>query len=266
MRRTGLLVYAGHRESSREAAMRFGAGILLAICGVVAAAPEALAAPLTIMVEDASEPFSRPDGSGYANDLVRAAYKAAGIEIRFNIVPYARCKRSLEMAETPACFSMSWVPEFQGRIVFADHPLFVVHADVFTRPGGASLGYGSVVGIVNGYEYPAGINDLARRGVSFMRNIDEAAGLRMLARGRLDAAVVMTSEFENMPRRLAAAGVTDKVAFAWRGGLVQSHIGFNPAHPRGAEARAAFNRGYAIIRANHVRDRIRDDWMKAARR
>jgi ABC-type amino acid transport substrate-binding protein len=161
---------------------------------------------------------------------------------------------------------MSWVPQFKNRIVFSDHPLFAVHADVFTRPGSPALRYGSIVGIVNGYEYPKAIGDLTRRGVSFMRNIDEAASLRMLARGRLDAAVVMTSEFEKMPRRLAVTGVTDKVAFAWRGGVVQSYIGFNPAHPRGAEARAAFNRGYAIIRANHVRDRIRDDWMKTAGR
>lgn len=245
--------------------MRLGTGALLVMSGLLAAVPGAQAAPLVIMVEDASEPFSRADGSGYANDLVRAAYKAAGVEVRFDIVPYARCKKSLEVAETPACFSMSWVSEFQGRIVFSDKPLFAVQADLFTRPG-AKLGYGSVVGIVNGYEYPDAIAALARRGVSFIRNIDEAANLRMLARGRLDAAVVMTSEFESMPRRLAAAGVTDKVAFAWHAGANASHIGFNSAHPRGEEARAAFNRGYAIILSNHERDRIRDRWLKAARR
>ncbi len=245
--------------------MRLGAGALLVMSGLLAAAPGVRAAPLVIMVEDASEPFSRANGSGYANDLVRAAYKAAGVEVRLDIVPYARCKKSLEVAETPACFSMSWAPEFEGRIVFSDKPLFAVYADVFTRPG-AKLGYGSVVGVVNGYEYPAGITGLAQRGIVFERNPDDVSILRMLARGRLDGAVVMTSEFESTPRRLAAAGVPDKVAFAWRGGSVASHIGFNPAHPRGEEARAAFNRGYAIILSNHERDRIRDGWLKAAGR
>ena len=98
------------------------------------------------------------------------------------------------------------------------------------------------------------------------RNIDDVANLKMLAHGRLDAAVVMTSDFEDGPRRLAAAGVTQSVRFAFRSGLMKSYIGFNLASPQSQEARRAFNKGYAIILANGTRDRICAAWMKAAAR
>ena len=34
---------------------------------------------LEIYVENAADPFSRPDGTGYANDVVRAAFEAVGV-------------------------------------------------------------------------------------------------------------------------------------------------------------------------------------------
>ena len=97
----------------------------------ISAPAGAHAASFTIMAEDASEPFSRGDGTGYANDIVKAAFQAAGFDVRLNVVPYARCKKSLEDGTTAACFSMSWIPEFKDRIVFSDQPLYQVYADVF---------------------------------------------------------------------------------------------------------------------------------------
>jgi ABC-type amino acid transport substrate-binding protein len=236
------------------------------------APPAARAADLTIMVEDASEPFSRADGTGYANDIVRAAFRAVNIDVKLDVVPYARCKQSVEQGKTPACFSMSWIGEFRNRIQFSDEPIFEVYADVFRNrhASGAMQDAGQIpkgasVGIVNGYEYPGAIYGLAGRGVVLERETDELALLKMVARGRLAAAVVMTSPFADGPHRLAAAGVADSVAYAFRSGTMKSYIGFSLANPQGAWARQAFNAGYAIIKKNHVRDQIQEKWMKAAR-
>ena len=68
---------------------------------------QCLAADLKIMAEDAAEPFSRADGTGYANDVVKAAFHAVGVEIAFDVVPYARCKKDAEDGKIAACFSMS---------------------------------------------------------------------------------------------------------------------------------------------------------------
>jgi ABC-type amino acid transport substrate-binding protein len=161
---------------------------------------------------------------------------------------------------------MSWSPEFRQNIVFSDQPLFQVHVDVYrSRQGIATareLPRGATLGTINGYEYPDAIYALAAHGAVLERNSSEAANLKMLASGRIDAAVMMTSEFEDMPGRLRFLGVEKSVAFAFRAGELKSYIGFSRINPRGEEARRAFNRGYAIILANHTRDRIRQSWMK----
>jgi polar amino acid transport system substrate-binding protein len=249
--------------------VRHWAYLSLAIFGITA--PGAVqAASLTILAEDASEPFSRPDGSGYANDIVRAAFQAAHIDLKLDIVPYARCKRSLEQGATPACFAMSRAPDIRNNIVFSDQPIFEVYADVFrnrsqTMSRAEDFRKGAVVGIVNAYEYPQAIYQLANRGVVLERDINESAILNMLARGRLDAAVVMTSDFLDGQRRLSTAGVAGSVAYAFRSGTMKSYIGFSLLNPQGELARKAFNDGYRIIVQNHIRDQIRAKWMKSVR-
>jgi polar amino acid transport system substrate-binding protein len=238
--------------------------------GFLIAAPfqACLAADLQIMAEDASEPFSRADGTGYANDILRAAFHAAGVEVAFDVVPYARCKKSLEQAKTPACFSMSWQKEFEGLIAFSEAPIFEVYADVFQSKGapfkfaGAQdLGKGTILGIVNEYEYPESIYRLESRGVALERGLNEQANLKMLARGRLNAAVVMTSDFERPLQRARDAGVDAAVTYAFRSGTMKSYVGFSLKHPQGEWARQKFNAGYRIISANGTKDRIRNQWM-----
>jgi ABC-type amino acid transport substrate-binding protein len=194
------------------------------------------------------------------------------MDIKLDVVPYARCKKSLEDGAVAACFSMSAAPDIPKSVVFSDQPLFEVYADLFRNAKAAGhetrldeLPKGAVIGIVNGYEYPDAIAGLARRGVVLERGINEWANLQMLARGRLDGALVMTSEFSNGARRLSEAGVADSVSYAFRSGVMKSYIGFSLSNPQGARALQAFNTGYRIIIQNHTKDRIRDKWMQSVR-
>ena len=251
--------------------MRWGPCLVL-VSAILLASSEAYSASLTVMVEDSSEPFSRADGTGYANDIVRAAFQAAHVDVKLDIVPYARCKKSLEEGTTPVCFAMSWSPEFKGRIAFSALPLFEVYADVFcNRKALGKLAHaddlpkGATVGIVNGYEYPNTIYRMANRGIVLERGVNEWAILHMLALERLDSAVVMTSDFTDGSQRLRDVGVNDSVVYAFRSGTMKSYIGFSLINPEGKWARNAFNDGYDIIIKNHTRDRIREKWMRTAR-
>src|SRR5579872_5704611 len=192
----------------------------------------ALAAPeITIMVEDASEPFSRADGSGYANDLVRAAYKAVGVKLTLNVVPYARCKEFLKRAMVPGCFAMSSSKDLDNTgIVFSREPLFQVYADVFLNSASqrhpkslADIPPRSTIGIINGYEYPDEVYEMEKAGIHLERNIDDSANLKMLAHNRLDAAILMTSDFENITRRRDTGGPRNLIRFAFRGEIGRAH-------------------------------------------
>jgi polar amino acid transport system substrate-binding protein len=236
------------------------------VCGT------ALSAPLIIAVEDNAAPWSQRDGTGFANDVVRAAFEAAGVEVELMVVPYARCKEMALQGKASACFSMSWLPEFAGKVTFAEKPLFNCYADYFTgskKPLNAtdekSLPRGTVVGVVSGYEYPRSLYALKEKGiVVFEESESDELNLKKLAMGRIDTALVNYNETKPAELLLARAGVTGRVKRAFRSGTLGSYIGFSTKHPRGMEALKRFNRGHRIISANGTRRKIERKWRDLA--
>lgn len=232
-------------------------------CAAGAAAP----AELVIQVEDAADPFSREDGSGYANEVVRAAFEAAGVRLRLEVVPYARCKLNVLDGRVAGCFSMSWDPAFAGRVVFGERPLFSVHALLVDDPGRplaahrpADIAPGTVLGIVNGYEYPAAVTALAQRGVVFETTASDEVNLRKLAAHRLDGAVLMVSTraWERPEAGTLKGGGRYRTLMTL--GTVGSYLGFSERNPHGAYARERFNEGMRLIAANGRLAAIEQRW------
>ncbi|WP_342119790.1 hypothetical protein [Pseudoduganella sp. OTU4001] len=44
--------------------------------------------PLHVLVENAASPYSNPDGTGVANDVVRAAFDVVGMALKLTIVQW----------------------------------------------------------------------------------------------------------------------------------------------------------------------------------
>jgi ABC-type amino acid transport substrate-binding protein len=230
-----------------------------------------VAADLKIMAEDAAEPFSRADGTGYANDVVRAAFHAAGVEIQFDVVPYARCKKDVEDGKVAACFSMSWYMGVEDAVAFSDIPVIQVYADVFLNRNSpsrfariADIGKGAMVGIVNQYEYPDAIYGLRRQGAVLQLAPNDGANLQMLARGRLDAAIVMTNDLVPTMQKALDSGVGSQVAYAFRAGVEKGYVGFSKKNAGGELARQQFNTGYKKIIADGTVETIRRKWTTRA--
>ena len=243
---------------------------VLAIALLFSVTPAARAADPTIeiYVENAADPFSRPDGTGYANDVVRAAFEAVGVRIKFKVVPYARCKYKVLSAEAAACVSMSWDPSFEGRIKFADTPLITVtpvyyenRARPLTARSEAELGKGVVVGTIRGYEYPKTVMEAKARGMVFHENTSEQANLQKLALGRLDAVMVMSNPLTGVGHWAKEADVESHVRVAFTS--ASSEHGFfavSIAHRDGLPALAQYNEGIRIITANGRLEQIRARW------
>jgi len=239
-------------------------------CPLAAPSSAAESGVLVIDVEDEADPFSRPDGSGYANDVVRAAYDAVGVKARLDVVPYARCKANVLAAKVVACFSMSWEPGFAGWLAFSERPLFSVHAVLVAdprRPMAAKrpedIRPGTVIGIVNGYEYPPAVAALASRGAVLEPTASEETNLRKLAAGRIDAAVLMVStQPEDSPDRATLKG-SKRYTPAMTLGVMGSHIGFSVQHPDGDAARRQFDEGLLRIRADGTLAKIAKRWRSS---
>jgi ABC-type amino acid transport substrate-binding protein len=241
--------------------------ILLQIAG-----GSAFSAPIPIAVEDDAAPWSQKDGTGFANDVVRAVFKAAEVEVALEVVPYARCKDMAIKGRATACLSMSWLPEFKGKIVFAEKPLFNCYEDYFvsirnplkvTRE--KDLPKGTVAGIVREYEYPPSIYELQKKGILVLEESEsEEMNLKKLATGRIDTALVNYNETKPAELLLAKAGVTGQVKWAFRSGVLGSYICFSTKHPLGGAALKAFNKGFRIISGNGTLRKIEMQWRDSA--
>jgi polar amino acid transport system substrate-binding protein len=238
---------------------------LIAMAAPVAWAA-ALATPVTVLVEDAASPWSDHKGLGLANDLVRAAFDAAGAPATLNVVPYARCKALVVSGAAPSCFSMSASPEFKNSVRFADKPLFSVTAHFYaaTAPARAARSLdevrrGTRVGIVNGYEYHPAVLALARRGVIFEIGRSEVINLRKLAAGRIDLAIIMTDPLRSETLVERQANVAN-VRHAFTGPSMGSYIGFSSHNAEGERQRQLFNSGFKTIGENGKRAMLEARW------
>lgn len=239
---------------------------LLALCIGSLACALAFAAPIEIMVEDAAAPMSNPDGSGYANEIVLAAFAAMDTPVKLTVVPYARCKKYVLSGAVAACLSMADAPELSGKVrlsglpLFYAYPRFYYHAShPLTARSLADLKPGLRIGIVNGYEYPAEILRLTERGIHLLEARSEETNLKKLAVGHIDLVVSMMDDFKSDDALIARAGV-QQVQFAFETTPQGSYIGFSSLHPQGEQARLLFNRGYAAIVLNGTRAAIERKW------
>jgi ABC-type amino acid transport substrate-binding protein len=224
--------------------------------------------PLEIHVENAADPFSRPDGTGYANDVVRAAFESVGVRVKFTVVPYARCKYKVLSGDAAVCVSMSWDPSFEGRIKFADTPLIMVTPVYYENPARpltakseAELGKGVTVGTIRGYEYPETVMKAKVRGVVFEENGSEQANLQKLALGRLDAALVMSNPLTGVSHWAREADVAHLVRVAFTSASSENgYFAVSTIHPGGLPALRQYNEGIKIITQNGRLGEIRARW------
>ncbi|HEX3069078.1 MAG TPA: hypothetical protein VHX14_10925 [Thermoanaerobaculia bacterium] len=226
---------------------------MLAIAQLLCVAHLALARDrvLEIYVENAADPFSRPDGTGYANDVVRAAFESVGVRIKFNVVPYARCKNEVLIGEGVACVSMSPDPSFEGRIKFADTPLITVTPVYYENPARpltagseAESSKGVIIGTIRGYEYTETAMKAKALGAVFEENVSDQANLKKLALRRLDAVMAMSNPPTGVEHWARDAKVANLVKVAFRN--ASSELGYfavSIAHPDGPRTLKQYKAG-----------------------
>ena len=244
--------------------------LLAALMGVIARPTGlfALTPPLVIAAEDGAGPWGRPDGTGCGNEIVQAAYAAAKVPVKLEVMPYARARNGVMNGDYAGCFGMAWTPDMQGRIRFAEKPLYSVTALLMqstARPLKAAsakdLPLGTKVGTVFEYEYPPAYYELMKAGKLVpMPAYNEVTSLKNLALDRIDAALVVVDELKSPDYLIAEAGLTGKVKPAFVIGTQNTFVGFSTTHPQGDYACRKFCEGFAIILRDGTYKRIVDAW------
>lgn len=229
---------------------------------------------IVVAVEDGAAPWSQLDGTGYANDVVVAAFKAVGVDVELRVVPYARCKRMALNGEVPACFNASPSPEFAGFLELSAQPLFSINAGYFynvNKPVKATrqenLPPKTVIGTVIGYEYPPSFDRLKQQGIIVVEESpSENINLRKLAAGRIDLALLTYNEMKTPVFLIKRAGVSGQVKTTFQAGMMNSYIAFSTKHSQGRWAKQEFDKGFASISRNGTLQRIKSKWLRALTR
>lgn len=228
---------------------------------------------LIINVEDAAAPWSCADGTGYANDLVTAIYKAANVPIVLKVLPYARAKSDATNGHAVGCFSMANIPEVQKEFIFPKVPLFLEYISYYQNVANPLpvkkeelLPQGTVVGSVLGYEYSEKFYQLKNSKVIRVEETpSEKQNLKKLAMGRINTAILVHNETKIDDLIIKQAGASGKVELAFRALTIELHLGFAKAHPKAQWALEQYNKGMKIIKSNGTYEQITKKWIAKAR-
>ncbi|MBB5192886.1 polar amino acid transport system substrate-binding protein [Silvimonas terrae] len=226
----------------------------------------AQAQTIVVGAEDDWYPYSGKVGGeaqGMAEDIVRAAFAASGVDVRFVSLPYARCVHMVRTGELEACFDTSRTRENEGDFLWPARPMFTSKALIYARADsldhdlGPTALHGKHVAVTNGYEYGSDFDG----DVTVTREVTNQTiySFRMLALGRVQYALA----FEKVARYLIDTHPQEfsgKVKVVGLSAETQLYCVFSRKFPDAATGLALFDRGFATIQANGTYRDILASW------
>ena len=244
--------------------LRWLAALALAVCSAALQAET-----VTVAAEDSWYPFSglvKGQGQGMTVDIVRAAYRALGLEVRFNFMPYARCVAMARSGAELACFDTFRTPDTESEFLWHSPSLFNVEYRIYApidskqRHLGVRDLEGQHVAVTRGYEYGAEFD----RNTKVLRELSSSdeSNFRMLLAGRvaytITAEVIAKTLFKQHPElanKFRAVGSVSRN---------DVYMAFSRRNPDGPREMARFEKGLKIIRENGSLQAIEQRWLQGA--
>lgn len=200
---------------------------------------------------------------GFAEDLITEAFKAAGVDVKFTSLPYARCMEETKAGKLLGCFDAARNSLLEPNYLWHAKPMFIARINIYALASSTESNLrtkdleGKDVAVTNDYEYGDEFdNDKnIRRSVS---NQDEQ-GFRKLLAGRVKYMVayekVANSVFEknkaDFDGKFKAVGMTAEPGL---------YIAFSKTFPNAQQAVDKFNQGMEAIQKNGKCKAVEAKW------
>lgn len=255
----------------------------LAICFLLIALSQGSAAyaetkrTVTLGMEDSFPPYARADGTGMAPELIRAAYAAVGVDVKFEVKPYARILEEVESGALVGGFGVAKQPTTENKFIFGTEPLFIVKSHFFTKKGTRlykkgthqpaqkpeDLGSQERVGLINGYEYGEAVEKNTHILVSRVNTQKQNLDKLLAPIPRLDAVVYFENEAADLFREEIAAQRLKQgdVVPAFESTPSIIHVAFSKKHPQTEMDVKFLDQGLKIIRNNGLYKKISDSYQ-----
>lgn len=223
---------------------------------------------LTLVAEDDWYPYSAQQNGvseGYAVELVRAAYAAVGVDVRFKVASFKSCMKQVEDGTELGCFDVNQDDDTRKRFIFPKEYLFVDTGGIYDMASSKQpdrITMHDLVGFRVGYTNGAVYGDYLDHAQGIQREfaMSDLSNLRKLIAGRQDYSLISTAVanylFKTYPDDFA---VKPRLV-----GLVTNqklYVGFSKKRPEAAEAASLLDEGLAKIRANGIYSKIEIEWL-----
>ncbi|GLR15264.1 hypothetical protein GCM10007907_40540 [Chitinimonas prasina] len=239
---------------------------LFILSAVMACSAAAWAETVTIGAEDDWAPYCSKvgnDAKGFAVDVVREAFKAAGVEVKFALVPYARCMSEAKEGKLVGCFNAARNSLLENDYLWHAKPMFNARINIYAPADSSESGLtpksleGKDVAVTNNYEYGDDFdrNTKIKRSVS---NQDEQ-GFRKLLAKRVQymvayekvANAIFSKNKAEFTGKFKAVGMTAEPGL---------YIAFSKKHPDSAKFVEKFNQGMEAIRKSGKYKSLETAW------
>jgi len=236
---------------------------MVLLLGVVCHAGERV----RIGAEDDWRPYSylvAGQPTGFAVDVVRAAWAAAGVEVELVSLPYARCMKEVDRGALAGCFDTLRDSMLEPRYRWHQQPLFRASIGIYGPAGAVATRFpltveslrSKRVGTTHGYDYgevfdgdPGMLRDVAPSDIS---------SLRKLVAGRVDYALV----YDRVASEIARANPDLAKGYARVGLLADQslYLSFARDFPGIERMIALFDQGLSKVRKSGEYARIEARW------
>lgn len=243
---------------------RWGLRALFGVAGLALCAG-AWAQRIRIGAEDDWRPYSYVvDGKpmGFAVDVARAAWAAAGVDVELVPLPYARCTKEVDNGTLAGCFDTLRDARTESRYLWHKRPLFKARISIYGRMAGPADKVdleslpGRRVGVTNGYDYGDAFDNDPR----MVREVSasDLISLRKLVAGRVEYALV----YDRVAREIGRVHPELGQGFVQRGVLVEPllYISFTKQQPGLESVIARFDAGLDKIHKSGEYARIEARW------
>ena len=207
---------------------------------------------LTIAAEDDWIPFSRKDGTGMANDIVRAAFKSMGFRVDFKVYPYPRVLSYLDKGVYLAGLNVPLDEETRSKYLLGQEKLFEGASYFYhntNKPlkvkNRKELRKGESVGVVRNYGYGDHYLKLANSGrITPITNVSDTANIKMLSLERVDSILL----YEQSAKELLDPQKHSMLKKAFRNESIAVFLAFSRKHPESKIFVKIFDQGMRKIK------------------
>jgi polar amino acid transport system substrate-binding protein len=223
---------------------------------------------IIIGAENDAAPWSYGNGTGYVNDLVKAAFKAVGVDVQYEVYPYARCKALTISGRLAGCFSTGKTAEMEKELFFPEKPVIAPSNILYVKKNSPLSGCDSKkwkkntsIGLVQSYEYPDSVDELKKvHSLQIDYSMSEVLNLKKLSFSHVDAALITIDEVHSLVYLSKLAQVAPDFKVLCNYGSLPSFIAFSKKNPKGATALKDFNNGMKKIHANGELKKLQNEW------